>query len=153
MGATAGGGGGGGGRRIHLTRMDQGKEKMESPPRLGLGTIYIVPFMERQIYYQSTCLEFRYEDGKVLGTQLVDQLPLIVSYVLILVKAHSILLFQTHTHTSIHLAINMTFSSPNPNIHLSYISHLKPSIHLSCNLYQTISKAANKRAYIIKIGT
>ena len=91
MGATAGVGGGG--RRIHLTRMDQGKEKMESPPRLGLGTIYIVPFMERQIYYQSMCLEFRYEDGKVLGTQRVDQLPLIVSYVLILLKAHPILSF------------------------------------------------------------
>ena len=126
---------------------------MKLPPRLGLGTIYIVPFMEGQIYYQSTCLEFRYGDGKVLGTQCVGQLSLIVSYVLILLKAHSILLFSTHTHTSIHLAINMTFSSPNPNIHLSYISHLKPSIHLSCNSYQTISKAANTRAYIIKIRT
>ena len=42
---------------------------MESPPRLGLGTINIAPFMEGLIYYQNTCSEFRYEDGKVLGTQ------------------------------------------------------------------------------------
>ena len=42
---------------------------MESPPRLGLGTIYIAPFTEGLIYYQSTCLKFRYGDGKVLCTQ------------------------------------------------------------------------------------
>ena len=64
MGATARGGGGG----VLLSRVDQGREKMESPPRLGLRTIYKVPFMERLIYYQSTCLEFRYGDRKVLGT-------------------------------------------------------------------------------------
>ena len=65
MGATAHGGGGCG---VLLSRVDQGREKMESPPRLGLRTIYIVPFMEGLIYYQSTCLEFRYGDRKVLGT-------------------------------------------------------------------------------------
>ena len=42
---------------------------MESPPRLGLGTIYITPFMKWLIYYQSTCLKFRYGDEKMLGTQ------------------------------------------------------------------------------------
>ena len=42
---------------------------MESPPSLGLGTINIVPFRGRTNLYQSTCLDFRYGDGKVLGTQ------------------------------------------------------------------------------------
>ena len=45
------------------------RKEMESPPRLGLRTIKITPFMEGLIYYQSMCLEFRYEDGKVLNTQ------------------------------------------------------------------------------------
>ena len=42
---------------------------MESPPSLGLGTINIVPFCGTTDLYQTTCLEFRYEDGKVLDTQ------------------------------------------------------------------------------------
>ena len=42
---------------------------MESPPSLGLRTLNIVPIVEGLIFYQSTCLEFRYEDGKVLVTQ------------------------------------------------------------------------------------
>ena len=42
---------------------------MELPPSLGQGTINIAPFMEGLIFYQSTCLEFRYRDGKVLDTQ------------------------------------------------------------------------------------
>ena len=50
-------------------RVDRGGEKMKSPPRLGLGTINIVPFVEGLIYYQSTSLEFRYGDEKVLDTQ------------------------------------------------------------------------------------
>ena len=59
------------GGEVRLSRVDRGEEeKIESPPRLGLGTINIVPFMERPIYYQSTCLKFRYGDGKVLGIQL-----------------------------------------------------------------------------------
>ena len=28
-------------RGVHLSRVDWGREKMESPPRFGLGTIYI----------------------------------------------------------------------------------------------------------------
>ena len=43
------------------------KRKIESPPRSGLGTINIAPFVEGLIYYQSTCPEFKYGDGKVLG--------------------------------------------------------------------------------------
>ena len=59
------------GGEVRLSRVDRGEEgKIESPPRLGLGTINIVPFMERPIYYQSTCLKFRYGDEKVLGIQL-----------------------------------------------------------------------------------
>ena len=42
---------------------------MESPPSLGLGTVNIAPFCGRIDLYQNTCLEFRYEVGKVLGTQ------------------------------------------------------------------------------------
>ena len=42
---------------------------MKLLPRLGLGTIYIAPFMEGLIYYQCTCPEFKYGYGKVLGTQ------------------------------------------------------------------------------------
>ena len=55
---------------VRLGRVEWGGErKMELPPRLGLGTINTAPLMEGLIYYQSTCLEFRYEDGKVLSTQ------------------------------------------------------------------------------------
>ena len=43
--------------------------KMKSPPSLGLATINIAPFRGMTDLYQSTCLEFRYGDGKVLGTQ------------------------------------------------------------------------------------
>ena len=53
---------------VCLGRVDWDREgKMELPPRLSLGTINIAPFMKGLIYYQSTCPEFRYRDGKVLG--------------------------------------------------------------------------------------
>jgi len=56
------------GGEVRLSRVDRGEEgKIESPPKLGI--INITPFMERLIYYQSTCPEFRYGDGKVLGIQ------------------------------------------------------------------------------------
>ena len=59
------------GGEVHLNRVDWGEEgKIESPLRLDLETINIVSFMKRQIYYQSTCLKFRYGDEKVLGIQL-----------------------------------------------------------------------------------
>ena len=38
---------GGGGGGVRLGRMDRGKEKMESPPKLGLGTINIAPLRGR----------------------------------------------------------------------------------------------------------
>ena len=45
------------------------RRKMESPPKLDLGTINIASFVEGLIYYQSMCSDFRYKDEKVLGTQ------------------------------------------------------------------------------------
>jgi len=45
------------------------EKKMELPPRVGLGAISIASFMEGLIYCQSICPEFRYRDGKMLGTQ------------------------------------------------------------------------------------
>ena len=42
---------------------------MKLPLSLALGTINIAPFVEGLIFYQGMCLEFRYEDEKVLGTQ------------------------------------------------------------------------------------
>ena len=37
--------------RVRFGRVDQGREKMESSPRLGLGTINIAPFVEGLIFY------------------------------------------------------------------------------------------------------
>ena len=51
------------------TEWTEAKKEMESPPRLGLGTINIAFFVEWLIYYQSMCQEFRYGNGKILGTQ------------------------------------------------------------------------------------
>ena len=42
---------------------------LESPPSLGLGTIFIAPLCGRTSNYQSMGSEFRYGHGKVLGTQ------------------------------------------------------------------------------------
>ena len=43
---------------------------MELPPSLGLETINIYRALhERTDLYKSTCSEFRYGDGKLLGTQ------------------------------------------------------------------------------------
>ena len=66
-------------------------------PSLGLETINIVSFHERNDLYQSTCSEFRYGDGKVLGTQPVGQLPLIVFQVLISLKAYLACYSNSHT--------------------------------------------------------
>ena len=56
------------GGEVCLSRVNRGKEgKMESPPKLGI--INIAPFMERLVYNQSMCPEFRYGNGKVLGIQ------------------------------------------------------------------------------------
>ena len=76
---------------------------MELPPSLGLGTINIARLVEGLIYYHIMCPEFRYEDGKVLGTQPhptqpMGWLPLIVFQVLILLKASLICYSNPHTH-------------------------------------------------------
>ena len=73
--------------------MDQDNEEMKSPPNLGLGTINIVPLHGRT---NLTITVWVWNLGmrmgrKVLDTQPVGRLPLIVSYVLILLKARSIL--------------------------------------------------------------
>jgi len=36
---------------------------------MGLGTMCVMPFYGRIDLYQSSCPEFRYEDGKVLGIE------------------------------------------------------------------------------------
>ena len=96
---------------------------MEFLPRLGLGTICIVPFMEGFIYYQSTCPEFRCRDGKVLGTQphlthrsastqCVLRLNLIKDIL-------NIVILNSHTHQ--HTSRNQHgIFIPNPSIHKSW---------------------------------
>ena len=59
----------------------------------------------------------RYQAPKT--TRPMGQLPHIMFYVLILLKVNSTSLFQTHTHTGIHLSKQHGISSPNPSIHLS----------------------------------
>ena len=101
-------------------------------------------------------------------TRPVGQLSLFVSYVLILLKAHSTLHLK-HTHTSLHPSIQHDISSQT----LTYIyhgKHIKPSTHLPyistiTNPSMLLSKAShliwhhimvqvehrhgNKQAYII----
>ena len=50
---------------VRLSQVDKPwwRKEMELSPSLGLGAIYIAPFVEGLIYYQSTCLKFRYVDG------------------------------------------------------------------------------------------
>ena len=51
----------------------------------------------------------------------MGQLPVIVSYVLISLKAYSILLsILTHTHTNIHLTINMASIIPKTLTYIYY---------------------------------
>ena len=74
--------------------------------------------MEELVYYQSTCLEFRYGDGKVLGTQphLTHGLASFHCILCLnLIKNIFNTTFQTQTHASIHLSKLL-----NPNIHLSW---------------------------------
>ena len=61
-----------------------------------------------------------------------------------LIKDLSNIVIHTHTHTSIHLAINMTFHPKNPIIHLSW--QLTSSLADIYHAYHIISsKAANKQ--------
>ena len=67
------------------------QRKIELPSRLGLGTINVALFHGRTDLYQGMSPEFRYRDGKVLGTPphstpLVSRPPLIVFQILILLK-------------------------------------------------------------------
>ena len=122
-------------RGICLSRVDRGGEKMESPPRLGLGIINIAPLLGRT---DLTTRVWVWNLGTDLGmcqalrtAQHMGWLPFTVSYILISSKAHSIFHFiLTHTHQ--HSSRNQYgISSQNPNIHLS-CSHI------------ISSKAANK---------
>ena len=86
--------------------------------------------------------EFKYSLGRCQApriAQLMGQLPLIVSYVLILLKAYSILSFQTHTHANIHLGNKHDISSQT----LTYIYHAShvTSQHTSINIASITSKA------------
>ena len=54
--------------------------------------------------YQSTCPEFRYGDEKVLGTQPVGRLPLIVFQVLISLKAY------LHVILTLSLSLSLSLS-------------------------------------------
>ena len=83
--------------------------------------------------YQSISSEFRYDFGKVLGTQnRPTRGSASIHYILCLnlIKGMFNIAFYTHTHTNMHLTINMASNIPKPNIHLS-CSSTKPSIHLS----------------------
>ena len=81
--------------------MDQDDEEMKSPPNLGLGTINIVPLHGRT---NLTIIVWVWNLGmrmgrKVLDTQPVGRLPLIVSYVVISLKENSIfIIIHSHTH-------------------------------------------------------
>ena len=88
-------------------------------------------------------LEFKYGDGKVLGTQphptyglasnhCVLRLNLIEGLFNIVIYTH------THTHTSIHLVINMTSIIQKPYHTSIMATHIKLNIHLSCISYYLI---------------
>ena len=91
----------------------------------------------------------------------MGRLPLIMSYVLTLLKACSILRLKTHTHTSIHLSIQHGISSRTYHSSIMLINqpqhssimlinqpqdtsimanHIKPNIHLSYMVYYQGSK-------------
>ena len=100
---------------------------MESPPRLGLGTINIVPFVEGLIYYQSMCSEFRYGERKVLGTQPYPTCGFASTHYVLhfnLIKGTFNIHHSRLTHASIHLSIQHDIFIPNPNIYIYiYITH------------------------------
>ena len=90
-------------------------------------------------------LEFRYDFGKVLGTQNHSTYGLASSHCVLhlnLIKGMFNIVFytHTHTHTNMHLKINMASNILKPNIHLSCLS-TKPSIHLSWRLIQGNNKS------------
>ena len=52
--------------RVRLGRVDQGGKEMELSSRLDLKTINVASLYGRTNLYQSTYLDFKYRDGKVL---------------------------------------------------------------------------------------
>ena len=60
----------------------------------------------------------------------MGRFPLIVSYILILLKAHSTLHLNTHTHTSIHLSIQHNISSQD--LTFIYHSHQPTLAYIYC---------------------
>ena len=137
---------------------------MESPPKLGLGTINTVPSMEGLVYYQSMCLEFRYGDEKVLDTQpylthesasthCVLRLNLIKGVLnTCIIESHTHT--HTQTHTSIHLANNMASYHPKPQHTWYYIiSKGERQTWQKSNKYIILSKAWHINLHIMFIKT
>ena len=86
---------------------------------------YIQCLYGRNDLYQSMCSEFRYGDGKVLGTQPHLTRGLVSTHCVSNpspLKGSSNRLFQTHIHTNMHLNIQHGISSQKPSIHLSWHS-------------------------------
>ena len=87
-----------------------------------------------QSYYQSMCLTFRYEDGKVLGTQPHPTRGLASNHCVLclnLIKGMFNIVSYTHTHINMHLTINMASNVPKPKIHLSFLSTIKKTLACS----------------------
>ena len=71
--------------------------------------------MEGLILLPGIGSEFKYRDGKVLGTQPHPTRGLTSSHCVLclnLIKVSINIVIYTHTHTSIHLAINMASILP-----------------------------------------
>ena len=130
--------------RVRLDRVDRGGETRSCHLVLWFKNHeYSTLTWKDWSYYQSISSEFRYDFKKVLGTQnrLTHGLPSTHCFLrLNLIKEIFNIVFYTHTHTNMHLTINMASNIPKPNIHLSYLS-TKPSIHLSWRLFQGNNKS------------
>ena len=77
---------------------------------------YIALMWKGRSYYQSMGLEFRYGDGKVLGTQPYQTHESTSNHCVLhlsLIKGiFNIVFYNTHTHTNMHLTINMVSNVP-----------------------------------------
>ena len=107
---------------------------MESPPRLGLRTINIAPFMEGLIFYQSMCPKFRYEDGKVLDTQphpICGSASTHCAQVLISLKVGLTCYSNSHTLQLASKANKHGIIIPKPCTHLSQHQTTYPRVETS----------------------
>ena len=103
----------------------------ESPPSFcnGLGTIYIASSRGKTFFDLTTRdmgLELRYSLRKVLSIQNCSTLRLASSHCVLCfnpIKGTLNIVILTHTHTSIHLTINMASNIPN---HTSIILIITP---------------------------